>query len=754
VKTRRILLLWCLFGLGAISPLQAKSVFPCLTWARFFKSSTIVQQASFVTGPTVLHRLLARAKKYPNTIAYRYREINDISKTKSLYKTTQNAASEKDFQKIMSNIEKVAPLRSITQKENLETVFSLAMFLENQGFSGSDTLVMNFFNRPAWPQFMLAANLLKGMSGATPVDHGSFLVNMLKKTDAKVLVIQNEQQLKKMLGENYENLHASVEIIITLEKSFSIAGKKVISFNDAIHEGSQLANQKDIQTYLDKMDAADPALLFSTSGTTGDPKIVVWSQETLLTNTDNILAEWSEISPNPNGRLMSFLPNDHIIETVQNLGLNATTGYTHYFATFPPTFRPGLTADLRFIQVSAGLFVPRLWDAMKTGVQDKVAKAGAKIMQEKQSLKGLRYYKQFKFPTASFLSSQWFKQCKVNILEYFKGMKKSLALTRNKIQMAKGEKMIALFHWSHATAKRIVTEKMNGRPISPIDQIKYKIADQLVLSKVRTKLGLNNAKVVASGSAALDESTLKWFRGLGIDILEGYGQTESGIVLMTRRAEDISGILGYPIGNISIKLNKLPGLGEGKNIGELLIKVDKTTSLGYFNNSAATQSLIDSDGWLHTGDVVEILEGGALKFLDRMGDTVKLSNGQFVNPGVMERKILEKLPELDKILIIGQGRKNLTALIVLKNDIRASINPTLIDGMLIEDPALNKEILNNIKLIIEELNVENTPGISPIKAIKLLSDDFGDEYMTPTMKLKKRKILENSKIQKIIETMY
>lgn len=269
---------------------------------------------------------------------------------------------------------------------------------------------------------------------------------------------------------------------------------------------------------------------------------------------------------------------------------------------------------------------------------------------------------------------------------------------------------------------------------------KNKIADILVLSKIRHALGLAEAEVVASGAAALPAHVQKWFGKLGLEILEDFGQTEStGVISVTIPGMNCAGTVGRPAPGVEFKLAA---------DGEILTK-GRHVFVGYFKDPESTKATL-VDGWLHTGDLGAWTEDGMLKIIGRKKEVMKTSGGKMVAPMPIEEK-LKAASIISQVCIVGEGRKYLSALITLSDESRARLQstPGAFDGQTVKD----KETLDQVAKCIEDLN-RSLASFEQIKKFAVLALEFTVDSgeMTPTLKVK-RSVIERN-YQALIEQFY
>ena len=291
-----------------------------------------------------------------------------------------------------------------------------------------------------------------------------------------------------------------------------------------------------------------------------------------------------------------------------------------------------------------------------------------------------------------------------------------------------------LFKWAHDLAIVWEPDGNNGWWY----EFKLSIARKLVFSKVKTALGLTEIRGVASGSAALQVRLARFFCGAGIGVKEGYGLTETSPVISvnTLRIPGMwrAGTVGKPIPNVEVKIAE---------DGEILCK-GPNVMIGYYKEPDKTAEVL-KDGWFHTGDIGEVKDG-FLKITDRKKELFKTSGGKYVAPQVVENAM--KASEfIEQIMVIGDGEKFPAALIVPefvglkkwaeKNGVNAQDLNTLIE---------NKKVQTLFDHEIERIN-EQFGNWEQVKAFRLLPRAFAiaDGEITPTLKLKRKKIMENWK---------
>jgi long-subunit acyl-CoA synthetase (AMP-forming) len=255
---------------------------------------------------------------------------------------------------------------------------------------------------------------------------------------------------------------------------------------------------------------------------------------------------------------------------------------------------------------------------------------------------------------------------------------------------------------------------------SPWVKWQWSLADRLVFSKIRETLGFDKIEVCISGSAAVSPDMLRFFYGLGIEILEGYGLTETTApATFNRPGEARFGTVGLPLPGVEIRI---------ASDGEILVKGNNVFQ-GYFKDPKTTQETL-VDGWLKTGDIGELDKDGFLKITDRKKDLFKTSGGKYVAPGAMETQLRSR-KGIAQAVVLGDRRPFVTALFTLDRDTpEGKAGPN--------DPGA--------KRLVDEAVQDLNRGLShpeQIKKWRILDTDFvvGDE-LTPSMKVKRKRIAE------------
>ena len=269
---------------------------------------------------------------------------------------------------------------------------------------------------------------------------------------------------------------------------------------------------------------------------------------------------------------------------------------------------------------------------------------------------------------------------------------------------------------------RLGKKKLLNQKMTFSEKLLNLIVETLVRKKIKKQFG-GNLKAFVSGGGALDQEIGEFLNSVGLPTLQGYGLTETSPVVSCN-----------PIHKIKVETVGPPFKGNQVKIaedGEILVK-GENVMLGYWNKKEETDKVI-VNGWLHTGDIGEIdPEDGYLKITDRKKDIIVSAGGDNISPAKIENMITNE-PEIDQCMVYGDKKNYLVALVVPSKDF-----------------LYEKEKINNV---IEKINKKLTL-LEKIKKIQLIDENFSIEngLMTPTMKVKRKKVTEKYKNQ--LEELY
>ena len=291
----------------------------------------------------------------------------------------------------------------------------------------------------------------------------------------------------------------------------------------------------------------------------------------------------------------------------------------------------------------------------------------------------------------------------------------------------------SLFFWALNLGLRYQEPKKN----SGFYNFQLGIARKLIFSKWKDALG-GNIKLIISGGAALQERLARVFWAADIKVLEGYGLTETSPVIAVNswKEEDVKfGTVGRVLNNLDVKIAK---------DGEILVKGPSVTS-GYYKNDEATKETIDTDGYLHTGDIGELTSDGFLRITDRKKEMFKTAGGKYVAPQVLENKLMESTL-IAQVMVIGENQRFPAALIVPAfEELEKYCNHKGIPYGSKEEAIKQPEVLSKYEQIISQ-SMSNFGHWEQVKKFKLLSKEWTIDAgeLTPKLSLKRKVIMQRN----------
>ena len=298
-----------------------------------------------------------------------------------------------------------------------------------------------------------------------------------------------------------------------------------------------------------------------------------------------------------------------------------------------------------------------------------------------------------------------------------------------------------IFEWAVSLALQWEPEHANGG----FYHWKLGIADKLVFSKIRAALGMTEIKAVASGSAALQPRLARFFNGIGVPILEGYGLTETSPVISVNTTAQPGmlriGAVGKVIDGVEVKIAE---------DGEILAK-GPNIMMGYYKRPELTAEVMTGD-WFHTGDI-GVIEDGFIRITDRKKEMFKTSGGKYVAPQLIENE-LKASHLIEQSMVIGSGRKFPSAICILNEPgVKEWCSRHDIKFTTIEEMAQNQQVRDRVWKDVERANA-GFGKWEQVKKIIIDTDEFtvNNGCLTPTFKVKRKPIL--AKYEKQIDALY
>lgn len=254
--------------------------------------------------------------------------------------------------------------------------------------------------------------------------------------------------------------------------------------------------------------------------------------------------------------------------------------------------------------------------------------------------------------------------------------------------------------------------------------LKVPLLNKLIKKRVLTNLGLQHVKFAGSGSAPLAHDTLEWYRGLGLELLEGYGMSENfAYSHMNKPGRARTGYVGEALPGVEAKISEQ---------GELLVK-SPATMMGYYKDEEKTREAFTEDGFLRTGDKGEIDEEGRLKLTGRLKEIFKTSKGKYVAPAPIENRLMSH-PDIEMVCVSGENYPQPHCLVMLSENARRRK----------ADEIFCKELDASFLSLLGEVNKTVDPH-EQLQFLAVVKDEWGieNDFLTPTMKLK-RNVVEDA----------
>ena len=289
-----------------------------------------------------------------------------------------------------------------------------------------------------------------------------------------------------------------------------------------------------------------------------------------------------------------------------------------------------------------------------------------------------------------------------------------------------------------------IVEKMTRGTATQEEIDTWNFLDQVAFSTVRGLIGLDEAEICITGAAPLPAEILAWFRAIGVPLTEGYGMSETTAALTWSNAPK-PGCVGQPAVGVEVMIAE---------DGEVLCRGGNNFE-GYLGKPEQTAETIDSDGWLHTGDIGVLDDDGYLKIVDRKKEIIITAGGKNVSPANLEAE-LKMIPLVGQACAIGEQRPFMAALVVLDPDAAAAWAASHgLEGdvatttALAENPDVVAEINEGLVQAMSGFN-----NAEAVKKVRILGEEWlpDSDLLTPTSKLKRRGVL--AKFADEIDALY
>ncbi len=522
--------------------------------------------------------------------------------------------------------DKSGVFQSVSYSQLHSDVNALSASLASRGMKRGDNVGLISDNRSEW----LLSDMAILTLGASDVPRGrdampyeiSFILGI---TEASFCFVENAVQLRKVL--NLKEKLPALKHFVVMDKEFTAESLKhttvpedveVLLIEDLLNEGKSLLNDpsvaKSIEEERQKGKADETATIIFTSGTTGEPKGVVLSHANFAYQLEALPKVITALAPGQ--KWLSVLPVWHSFERILQyvvISQASTIAYSKPLGSI-------LIADLALVNPHWMGSVPRIWEAVKSGVFNSM-KAKSPVS------KAL-----FKFFVSVANHYNHNKDLLVGEVATFKKRSRFFDVLRSFLPT------VLLF---------------------PL----YKAGDHLVYGKVKQKLGKNFIAGV-SGGGSLSESVDMFFSSIGIKLLDGYGLTESAPVVAIRNLNHGIKRTVSPLIGTEVKIVDEQGRAAAPGTKGVVMVRGPQVMKGYYKRPELTKAVLSADGWLNTGDLGVWTHHGEFALAGRAKDTIVLSGGENLEPVPIEAKICES-EFVESAVVLGQDKKYLGALVVL-----------------------------------------------------------------------------------------
>jgi long-chain acyl-CoA synthetase len=583
--------------------------------------------------------------------------------------------------------------RDITWREYGSEVARAARGFMALGMIPGDKMSLLSYNRPEWHYADLACMSAGGTTAPIYITNSAEQVAyIVAHSDSRVAVVENDDQLSKILKCRADLPKLEKVIVLDLQDR-QVAGDFVMTWDGLLEAGNSI-DASAFEAARDAVAPGDIGTFVYTSGTTGPPKAVMLTHEnvwwTCMHTVSRLpLGDLREMATD--ARTLSYLPLSHIAERMISHFLHIFYGTETWFAESLHT----VPEDLAACAPTYFFGVPRVWEKMYAQIEHALGER----------------------PTN--------RKDRIEL-----GLAKRAIVVGEKVSRAEQEAVAG-------------GGKLSDARLSPWLKAQHAVLEKFVLQKLRQRIGFGSCGLALSAAAPLNPSITSFFHALGIKITEGYGQSEdTGPTTWNPPDAMKIGTVGPPLEGVEVKI---------ASDGEILVRGGNVTS-GYYKNEAATHELLDESGFMHSGDIGVLDRFDYLTITDRKKDLIITAGGKNIAPQELENRI--KLhPLISQVVVIGDGRPFLTALITLEPD---KLPAWAEEHGMGDEPsavATHAVTLEELEGTINEVNATFAHA-EGIRKFRVLERDFLEEEdeITPTLKVKRKQI--NEKYADAIAEMY
>ncbi len=576
--------------------------------------------------------------------------------------------------------------------ELADLITKVSFSFKNYGLVKGDVVTVISENSPRWLVVDQGLMRLGGINAVRGVNSPSVELDyIIEHSNSVGLIVQSKEIWLKL--NNKEELKKRLKFIINLEDE---QFESLTSWNQFIRATEKENSQNNnLEKFYPKIE--DIATILYTSGTTGKPKGVPLTHANFLHQIVN-LAYIAD--PEPGTSVLSVLPIWHSYERSAEYFF-FSCGCSQYY-TIPKFLKDDITQIKPVVMAT----VPRLWEA----IHDGFFQALKKMPSKKQKLIKFLISNSSVFK----ISLRKIRNLDINQITFIS----KIPLLGSVISRYPLHKLSTIFLWPN------ILRQLCG------EKLKFPI----------------------NGGGALPEHVDLFFESLGVDVLVGYGLTETSPVLTCRRRElNVRGSSGQPLAFTEIKIvnDDKKKILKFREVGKILVKGPQVMR-GYLNNKLATKDVLSKDGWFDTGDLGYLIPNGSLFITGRAKDTIVLSSGENIEPNPLETEILS-FEFINQIQLVGQDKKCLTALVVP--------NIELVKNKFLEEDLSKLNLNKNIGTFFKsQINNLLKSRLGARLEEQILDCYFVDAFtlenglLTQTLKQKRKEIEKKYSLQ--IENMY
>jgi long-chain acyl-CoA synthetase len=416
--------------------------------------------------------------------------------------------------------------------------------------------------------------------------------------------------------------------------------------------GRELAERdpEALQRLNEELSPDDAAILYLTSGATGQPKMGLTSHAAILANID---AAPVVLPTGPEDSMLVFLPSAHIAQRIVLELVPMRMGTPVWFSESLSR----LPGELKTVRPTIFLAPPRVWEKMYATILNEIKKRPA-----------------------------WARK---------------------------------MFHGALGLGLEAARYRQEGKPLPLWLSRMLKVADKLVFSKVRTRLG-GRIRIAASGAAPLGRDLAEFFTAINLPLIEGYGLTEAGVISFNPLDRPKPGSVGKLLPGVDARIAE---------DGELQVRTPCLFK-EYYKDEEATRSVITPDGWFATGDIAEVDDDGYWYITGRKKELIVSSNGKKIYPAKIEN-LFKMEPIINQVVLVGDKKPYVTAILTL--------NAAQVNSLKETEP-----VSEAVQAAVTRVN-KQLADFERIRRFKILERDFSIDQgeLTPTMKIRRARVLEN-----------